>query len=62
MPMIGSLSNRIREFHHGKTYAKTKAKHGAGTANKQAIAASIHSMRGGLTIGDIYRSTHSRKK
>jgi hypothetical protein len=61
--MIGSLSSRIREFHHGKTYAKTKAKRGATTANKQAVAAAIHSMKsGGRTIGEIYRSTHPRKK
>lgn len=57
MPMIGSLANRIREFHGGDTYAKTKARKGAKTANAQAVAAAYSSMR---SIGDVYK--RSRKK
>jgi len=58
MPMAGSLGNRIREFHHGKTYARTKAKHGAAVANKQAVAAAHESMR---TIGSMHRSMKKKK-
>jgi hypothetical protein len=39
------LAENIREFHHGKTYAKTKAKFGAATANKQAVAAAYSQQR-----------------
>ena len=50
MPMTGSVGNRIREFHSGKTYAKTKAKHGKATADRQAVAAAMSSKR---SIADI---------
>ena len=44
MPLKKGSSNKTRsknisEFHSGKTYAKTKKKHGKKTADKQAIAA-----------------------
>jgi hypothetical protein len=32
------LQENIREFHTGKTYARTARKFGKATANKQAIA------------------------
>lgn len=34
-----TISGNIEEFHKGKTYAKTMAKHGKATADRQAIAA-----------------------
>ena len=33
-----TLSSNIREFHKGKTYARTKRKYGKKRANKQALA------------------------
>lgn len=42
-----TISENIAEFHHGETYAKTKAKHGADTANKQAVAAAYSKAREG---------------
>ena len=59
MPIAGSVGNRIREFHSGKTYAKTKAKHGAAVANKQAVAAAYSSKR---SIADIHRDLRKKKK
>ena len=59
MPMTGSVGNRIREFHSGKTYAKTKAKHGTAVANKQAVAAAYSSMR---SIADIHRDLRMKRK
>lgn len=56
MPLTGSLGNRISEFHTGKTYAKTKARHGAATANRQAVAVAYRS------IGDIHREMTRKKK
>lgn len=56
MPMTGSLSNRIAEFHSGRTYAKTKAKFGAKKANSQAVAAAYTS------IGEIHKSMTRKKK
>jgi hypothetical protein len=38
-----TVSSNIREFHGGKTFAATKAKFGAATANKQAVAAAMSS-------------------
>ena len=35
------LQENIREFHHGKTYARTARKFGKTTANKQAVGRSI---------------------
>lgn len=39
------VSENIREFHTGKTYAKTKAKFGKETADKQAVAAAMSQKR-----------------
>ena len=39
------LSENIREFHTGKTYAKTAAKHGKAVADKQAIAVAYSEQR-----------------
>lgn len=58
--MIGSIGDRIREFHHGKTYARTKAKHGKAVANRQVVAAAYHSAGKGRTIGSIHKA--ARKK
>lgn len=40
-----STSKNIAEFHTGKTYARTKAKFGKETADKQAIAAAMSEKR-----------------
>lgn len=40
-----TISQNIREFHQGKTYAKTKAKFGKKTADRQAVAAAESSAR-----------------
>jgi hypothetical protein len=40
-----AVSQNIREFHTGKTYARTKRKFGSNRANKQAIAAAIKVQR-----------------
>jgi hypothetical protein len=40
-----TVSENIREFHHGVTYAKTEAKFGEETANKQAIAVALTEAR-----------------
>ena len=37
MPLKGSISERIREFHKGPTYARTKSKFGKDRADAQAI-------------------------
>ena len=39
------LSENIREFHHGKTFARTARKFGKTTANKQAVAAAYSQQR-----------------
>lgn len=39
------ISENIREFHTGATYARTKAKFGKAVADKQAIAAAESSAR-----------------
>jgi hypothetical protein len=36
-----TVSENISELHDGKQYAKTKAKHGKATANRQAIAIAL---------------------
>lgn len=48
-----TISENIKEFHKGNTYAKTKAKHGKAIADKQAVAASFAEAR---------RSAGSKKK
>jgi hypothetical protein len=40
-----TVSKNISEFHTGKTYAKTKAKHGKKVADKQAVAAALNKAR-----------------
>ncbi len=45
MPLKGTVSERISEFHSGPTYARTKAKFGAARANKQAEAVAFSSAR-----------------
>ena len=40
-----TVSKNISEFHKGKTYAKTKAKHGKKTADKQAVAVAMATKR-----------------
>lgn len=57
--MKGSLGTRIAEFHGGNVYAKTKAKHGAAIANKQAVAAAYGSMR---SIGEIHAGMRKKQK
>ena len=38
-------SANIREFHHGKTFARTARKFGKAKAHRQAIAAGLAAMR-----------------
>lgn len=46
MPMKSKKAGtNISEFHHGKTYAKTKAKSGKAAADKQAVAAGMSAAR-----------------
>ncbi len=40
-----TVSENIKEFHSGTTYAATKAKYGKETADKQAVAASLEQQR-----------------
>lgn len=40
-----TVSSNIREFHKGKTYARTRKKFGAKKANKQAVAAALSTKR-----------------
>jgi hypothetical protein len=40
-----TVSTNIREFHTGKTYAKTRAKFGKKRANKQAVAVALSQKR-----------------
>jgi hypothetical protein len=40
-----TVSKNISEFHTGATYARTKAKFGKETADKQAIAAAMSEKR-----------------
>jgi hypothetical protein len=40
-----TISENIREFHHGKTYQRTKRKFGKRKANRQAIAAAYSNAR-----------------
>lgn len=39
------VSQNIREFHTGKTYARTAAKFGKKRADKQAVAAALSQQR-----------------
>lgn len=49
------ISENIREFHTGKTYAHTAAKFGKERANKQAIAAAYSSARRSKEHDAIHR-------
>jgi hypothetical protein len=40
-----TISKNIREFHTGKTYAKTRARFGKKRANKQAVAVALSTAR-----------------
>lgn len=40
-----TISNNIREFHTGKTFAKTEAKFGKARADKQAVAVALSEAR-----------------
>jgi hypothetical protein len=40
-----TVSTNIKEFHSGKTYAKTRAKFGKKRADKQAVAAALSQKR-----------------
>lgn len=40
-----TISDNIREFHTGKTYAKTERKFGKDRADKQAVAAALSQSR-----------------
>jgi hypothetical protein len=42
-----TVSENIRELHHGKTYSKTKGRHGKKKADKQAVAIALSTARGG---------------
>lgn len=39
------VSKNIKEFHKGKTYAKTKKKYGKKKADAQAVAAALNKSR-----------------
>jgi hypothetical protein len=41
------VSENIRELHHGKTYSKTKSRHGKKKADRQAVAIALSTARGG---------------
>lgn len=40
-----TVSRNIREFHTGKTYARTRAKFGKKRANQQAVAVALKQKR-----------------
>jgi hypothetical protein len=40
-----TVSKNIKEFHTGKTYAKTRAKFGKKRADRQAVAAALSQKR-----------------
>ena len=42
---LKTMRRNIREFHTGKTYARTKAKYGKKTADRQAVAAAESARR-----------------
>lgn len=48
-----TVSKNIAELHGGNTYAKTLAKHGKETANKQAVAIALEKARGRATGGPV---------
>jgi len=40
-----TISNNIKEFHKGKTFAHTEQKFGKQTANRQAVAVALSTAR-----------------
>lgn len=57
-----TISKNISEFHTGGTYAATKKKFGAKTANKQAVAAALSQARkSGAKISKPVRGERSAK-
>lgn len=50
-----NVGSNIKEFHKGKTYAKTKAKHGKKVADKQAVAV-------GFSEAGLSRKRKAKKK
>lgn len=50
-----NVGTNIKEFHAGKTYAKTKAKYGKSVADRQAVAASMNA-------AGVGKSKKGRKK
>ena len=58
-----TVSENIREFHTGGTYAKTAAKQGKKTADKQAVAAALNQARqSGAKIPKKKAGSRSAKK
>jgi hypothetical protein len=49
------IGENIKEFHTGKTYAKTAAAHGKKTADRQAIAVAFATQRRGHANGGLVR-------
>ena len=49
------VSQNIREFHTGKTYARTAAKFGKKTADRQAVAAALSQQRRSKEHDAIHR-------
>lgn len=49
-----TIAGNIAEFHGGKTYKRTKAKHGKKTADRQAVAVAMSMARRGRprTVAD----------
>ena len=56
-----TVSNNIREFHTGKTYARTKAKFGKKTADRQAIVAAMSTKRRSASAGRAKKRSARRK-
>jgi hypothetical protein len=52
-----TVSENIKQFHTGKTYAATKAKFGKADADKQAVAASLSNARrtGGKSAREMFK-------
>ena len=45
-----SIAEMLAELHSGKTYAKTRQKHGKKTADRQALAIALTKFKGRKTI------------
>jgi hypothetical protein len=67
MPFVKSASKSATEenfhdFKHGKTYRKTKKKHGSTAARKQMIAAVLSNKRKAEAKGEHKKHKHTHKK